>query len=281
MKSNQTDTARTLSEALPYLQRYEGATVVIKIGGSTISDNTILPAFARDITLMKQVGVNPVVVHGGGPEISQLLSRLGIESEFVDGKRVSGSDTVEIAEMVLAGSLNKRIVQAINNQGGQAVGISGKDASLMACTQTDPKLGLVGVPTRINVQLLQVLSAHQFIPVIAPIGVGNNGTTLNVNGDTAAGAIASGLKADRLLLLTDVDGVMDADGQLLTQLSADDISELRENGTLKGGMIPKAETAIAALREGVRAAVILNGRIPNAVLLELFTDLGAGSLIRL
>ncbi|MCY4005356.1 MAG: acetylglutamate kinase [Rhodobacteraceae bacterium] len=281
MKSNQTDTARTLSEALPYLQRYEGATVVIKIGGNTISDNTILPAFARDITLMKQVGVNPVVVHGGGPEISQLLSRLGIESEFVDGKRVSGSDTVEIAEMVLAGSLNKRIVQAINSQGGQAVGISGKDASLMACTQTDPKLGLVGVPTRINVQLLQVLSAHQFIPVIAPIGVGSNGTTLNVNGDTAAGAIASGLKADRLLLLTDVDGVMDADGQLLTQLSADDISELRENGTLKGGMIPKTETAIAALREGVRAAVILNGRIPNAVLLELFTDLGAGSLIRL
>ncbi len=280
MDGNWTDTARTLSEALPHLQRYDNAKIVIKIGGHAIGDGAMLRSFARDITLLKQVNVHPVVVHGGGPMINEMLSRMGVASKFVDGKRVSDKPTVEIVEMVLSGSINKKIVQAINEQGGQAVGLSGKDANIMICDRASSELGFVGTPSEMNPELLKVLSANHLIPVVAPLGVSRDGETLNVNADTAAGAIATSLMADRLLLLTDVDGVLDADGQLLTQLSKKDIDDLRSEGVLKGGMIPKTETAIGALEKGVRAAVIVNGKVPHAVLLELFTDQGAGSLIR-
>ena len=273
-------TARTLSEALPYLQRYDGATVVIKFGGHAMVDETAMDSFARDIALMSQDGMNPVVVHGGGPMINDLLGKLEIKSEFVDGKRVTDAATVEVVEMVLSGQVNKRIVQAINAQGGKAVGLSGKDANLMICTQTDPALGYVGTPSQMNPAFLQSLAAADTIPVIAPIGAGANGETFNVNGDTAAGAIAASLKADRLLLLTDVTGVKDASGAVVTELTPDQIRQMPADGTIAGGMIPKTETALAAIDGGVRAVVILDGRAPNACLLELFTDHGAGSLIR-
>ena len=273
-------TARTLSEALPYLQRYDGATVVIKFGGHAMVDETAMDSFARDIALMSQVGMNPVVVHGGGPMSNELLGKLEIKSEFVDGKRVTDAATVEVVEMVLSGQVNKRIVQAINAQGGKAVGLSGKDANLMICTQTDPALGYVGTPSQMNPAFLQSLAAADTIPVIAPIGAGANGETFNVNGDTAAGAIAASLKADRLLLLTDVTGVKDASGAVVTELTPDQIRQMPADGTIAGGMIPKTETALAAIDGGVRAVVILDGRAPNACLLELFTDHGAGSLIR-
>lgn len=280
MNTDWITTARTLSEALPYLQRYDNAIVVIKIGGHAIGDEEMLDSFARDVALMKQVGVNPVVVHGGGPMINDMLAKMGVTSEFVGGRRKSDRHTVEIVEMVLSGAINKKIVQAVNGQGGRAVGISGKDAGLMICDLAVPELGFVGEPAELNPKVLTTLFADNFIPVVAPIGVDRSGETLNVNGDTAAGAIAAALKADRLLLLTDVDGVLDGDGQLVTQLTPGDIAELTAAGVLKGGMLPKTETAVKAVGNGVRAAVILNGRVPNAVLLELFTDHGAGSLIR-
>ncbi len=273
-------TARTLSEALPYLQRYDGATVVIKLGGNAMGSDEAMDSFARDVVLMQQVGVHPVVVHGGGPMITRMLERLGVKSAFVDGRRVTDEVTMQIVEMVLSGSVNKRIVQAMNAQGGKAIGISGKDAGLMICRPADARLGLVGEPDQINPAFLRDLAEAGIIPVIAPIGVGADGQTYNVNGDTAAGAIAAALKADRLLLLTDVEGVKDADGNLLTALSSAQIRAMIEDGTIAGGMIPKTETALRALRGGARAAVILDGRAPNACLLELFTEHGAGSLIR-
>ncbi|WP_085848268.1 acetylglutamate kinase [Pacificibacter marinus] len=273
-------TARTLSQALPYLQRYEGATVVIKLGGHAMGSDEAMESFARDVVLMQQVGVKPVVVHGGGPMINKMLADLNIESEFVNGKRVTDLATVEIVEMVLSGLVNKRIVQAINSQGGRAVGISGKDANLMVCEQTDPTLGFVGTPVDMNPAIIAELGREGLIPVIAPVGAGRNGETFNVNGDTAAGAIAGALKADRLLLLTDVSGVKGADGEVLTSLNSDMIRSLTKEGVIAGGMIPKTETALDALRDGVRAVVILDGRAPNACLLELYTEHGAGSLIR-
>jgi acetylglutamate kinase len=273
-------TAATLSQALPYLQRYEGATVVIKFGGNAMGDDDAMDSFARDIVLMRQVGVNPIVVHGGGPMINDMLKRLDIKSEFVRGKRVTDKATVEVVEAVLSGLVNKRIVQAINGQGGRAVGLSGKDANLMICDQTDPSLGFVGTPALMDPTILRTLTASEMIPVIAPLGAGRNGETFNVNGDTAAGAIAASLKADRLLLLTDVEGVKNAEGQVITEISPEQIREMTENGTIAGGMIPKTETALAAIEGGVRAVVILDGRAPNACLLELFTNHGAGSLIR-
>lgn len=273
-------TARTLSEALPYLQRYTGAIVVIKFGGHAMGDAAGMESFARDIVLMRQVGVNPVIVHGGGPMINDLLKRLGIASSFVRGKRVTDAATVEVVEMVLSGLINKRIVQAINAQGGRAVGISGKDANLMICEPDDPELGFVGRPAEMNPEVLRRLFEGGMIPVVAPVGAGRNGETFNVNGDTAAGAIAGALRADRLLLLTDVPGVKNTAGEVLTQLSPAELRALIADGTISGGMIPKAETALAALEAGVRAVVILDGRAPNACLLELFTDQGAGSLIR-
>jgi len=273
-------TARTLSQALPYLQRYDGATVVIKLGGHAMGSDEAMESFARDVVLMQQVGVNPVIVHGGGPMINNMLDRLEIKSEFVNGKRVTDTATMEVVEMVLSGLVNKRIVQAVNSQGGKAIGLSGKDANLMTCDYTNPDLGLVGTPSQVRPEFLRSLAAAEIIPIIAPIGVGHNGETFNVNGDTAAGAIAAALKADRLLLLTDVSGVKNAEGEVLTSLNADQIRQMTADGTIAGGMIPKTETALDALDGGVRAVVILDGRAPNACLLELFTEHGAGSLIR-
>ncbi|MCL6283597.1 acetylglutamate kinase [Ruegeria sp. 2012CJ41-6] len=273
-------TAATLSSALPYLQRYDGAIVVIKLGGNAMGSDEAMESFARDVVLLRHVGVNPVVVHGGGPMINAMLNRLDIQSEFVNGKRVTDQATVEVVEMVLSGLVNKRIVQAINRQGGTAVGLSGKDANLMQCEQTDASLGFVGTPSKMNPKLLNDLFANDVIPVIAPLGAGPEGETFNVNGDTAAGAVASALKADRLLLLTDVSGVKNAAGEVVTELKAGQIREMTREGTIAGGMIPKTETALDALHNGVRAVVILDGRAPNAVLLELFTEHGAGSLIR-
>ncbi|MFD3190989.1 acetylglutamate kinase [Sedimentitalea sp. HM32M-2] len=273
-------TAATLSSALPYLQRYTDAIVVIKLGGHAMGSDEAMDTFARDIVLMQQVGVNPVIVHGGGPMINALLDKLDIKSDFVNGKRVTDQATVEVVEMVLSGLVNKRIVQAINRQGGRAVGLSGKDANLMVCDQTDPALGFVGTPALMDPQLLHRLFEHDMIPVIAPLGAGRNGETFNVNGDTAAGAIAGALKADRLLLLTDVSGVKNAEGQVVTELKAEQIRQMTRDGVIAGGMIPKTETALDAIGSGVRAVVILDGRAPNACLLELFTEHGAGSLIR-
>lgn len=272
--------ARTLNEALPNLQRYDGATIVVKFGGNAMGDDKEMARFARDIVLLRQIGVNPVVVHGGGPMINEMLDRLGIESRFVQGKRVTDQATVEIVEMVLSGLVNKRIVQAINAAGGRAAGLSGKDGSLMQCAQVNADLGFVGAPDAVNPGILKTLMSDEIIPVIAPLGFGADGQTLNVNGDTAAGAIAASLKADRLLLLTDVSGVKDGDGQVLGELTPDQIKELTKSGVIAGGMIPKTETALTAIENGVRAVVILDGRAPNACLLELFTDQGAGTLIR-
>ncbi len=273
-------TASTLNKALPYLQRYADATVVIKLGGHAMGSDDAMDEFARDVVLMRQVGVNPIIVHGGGPMINAMLERLDIKSEFVNGKRVTDAATMDVVEMVLSGLVNKRIVQAINNQGGRAVGLSGKDGKLITCRQTNPDLGFVGTPEKINPRLLRDLTEKEYIPVIAPLGAGLNGETFNINGDTAAGAVAAALKADRLLLLTDVAGVKNAAGEVVTELSAAQIREMTEDGTIAGGMIPKTETALAAIEGGVRAAVILDGRAPNACLLELFTEHGAGSIIR-
>jgi acetylglutamate kinase len=275
-----TDTAQTLSQALPYLQRYDGATVVIKLGGHAMGSDAAMVSFARDVVLMQQVGVNPVIVHGGGPMINEMLERLGIQSDFVGGKRVTNEATVEVVEMVLSGRVNKRIVQALGAQGGRAVGISGKDAGLIECKATDPALGFVGTPVKMNPGFLRDLAASGTIPVIAPIGAGPAGETFNINGDTAAGAIAASLKADRLLLLTDVEGVKGADGQVITDMTAAQVRALTESGVIAGGMIPKTETALDAVEFGVRAVVILDGRAPNACLLELFTEHGAGTLIK-
>jgi acetylglutamate kinase len=273
-------TARTLSQALPFLQRYDNAVIVIKLGGHAMGSDTAMETFARDVVLMRQVGINPVVVHGGGPMINAMLEKLQIASKFVNGKRVTDAATMEVVEMVLSGRVNKRIVQAINAQGGRAVGLSGKDANLITCDQTDPALGLVGTPADVDTSVLKTLFESDMIPVIAPLGSGRDGETFNINGDTVAGAIAAALCADRLLLLTDVSGVKNAEGDVLTELSADHIRQLTHDGVIAGGMIPKTETALAAIDGGVRAVVILDGRAPNACLLELFTEHGAGSLIR-
>ncbi|MGA1760460.1 MAG: acetylglutamate kinase [Paracoccaceae bacterium] len=274
-------TARTLSQALPYLQRYSGAIIVIKLGGHAMGSDEGMESFARDVVLMRQVGINPVIVHGGGPMINSRLDKLESKSEFVNGKRVTDDKTMEVVEMVLSGTVNKRIVQAINRQGGRAVGLSGKDANLITCTQTNPDLGLVGTPSDVKPDVIRTLFENGLIPVIAPLGAGENGETFNINGDTAAGAIAAALKADRLLLLTDVSGVKNGAGEVLTELSATQIRDMTADGTIAGGMIPKTETALDALEGGVRAVVILDGRAPNACLLELFTEHGAGSIIRL
>jgi acetylglutamate kinase len=283
MKSDWIATAQTLNAALPYLQRYDGATVVIKLGGHAMGSDEGMASFARDVVFMQQTGVNPVIVHGGGPMINEMLKRLDIRSEFRNGKRVTDEATMEVVEMVLSGLVNKRIVQAVNAAGNntvRAVGLSGKDADLMVCKQTDPDLGFVGTPIAFNPEFLRSLHRAEIIPVIAPIGAGRNGETYNVNGDTAAGAIAASLKADRLLLLTDVAGVKDANGDIVTEMTPDHIRQMIADGVIAGGMIPKVQTALDAIEFGVRAAVILDGRAPNACLLELYTDHGAGSIIR-
>jgi len=273
-------TAETLSQALPYLQRYSGAIIVIKLGGHAMVSDEALETFARDVVLMRQVGINPVIVHGGGPMINSMLDKLNIESEFIDGKRVTDSETISVVEMVLSGNVNKKIVQAINKQGGRAVGLSGKDAKLINCVQDKPELGLVGTPKDVNPEVILNLFENDMIPVIAPLGSSIDGETLNINGDTVSGAIAAALKADRLLLLTDVSGVQDKDGSIITELNSNQIKNWINDGIISGGMIPKTETALMALEGGVRGVVILDGRVPNACLLELFTEHGAGSLIR-
>ncbi len=281
-------TARTLSEALPFLQRYDGATVVIKIGGNAMGDDEAMADFARDVVLMKQCNLNPVLVHGGGPMINQMLDRLQIASHFVDGRRVTDAAAMEVVEMVLSGSVNKRIVAAINAQGGKAVGLSGKDARLIVCEKQMGRdkagnaidLGLVGNPVELNPGVLKTFLASDYIPVVAPIGVGREGETYNINGDTAAGAVAAAMKADRLLLLTDVAGVKGSDGNVVQNITVADVEAMIADGTISGGMIPKVETALGAVKGGVRAAVILDGRAPHACLLELFTPRGAGTLIR-
>lgn len=272
--------ARTLSAALPYLQRYSGAMIVIKLGGHAMGSDQAMADFARDVVLMRQVGVNPVIVHGGGPMINDMLTRLGVSSQFQNGKRVTDQATIEVVEMVLSGQVGKRIVQAITHQGGRAVGLSGKDGAMIRCQPESADLGLVGRPNHTDPSLLRALCDNGIIPVIAPLGFGENGETYNINGDTAAGAIAAALGADRLLLLTDVEGVKDAKGQVVTELTPGQVRQLTEDGVIAGGMIPKTQTALDAIENGVRAVVILDGRAPNACLLELFTEHGAGSLIR-
>lgn len=284
---------RLLSEALPYMRRYAGATFVIKYGGHAMGDSALADLFARDVVLLKQVGINPIVVHGGGPQIAAMLKRLQIESSFVDGLRVTDEATVEVVEMVLAGSINKEIVTAINKAGGKAVGISGKDANLIRAsrlkrTKKDPDshieqvldLGFVGEPEAVDSELLDFFGKSDFIPVIAPIGVGEDGETYNINADTAAGAVAAAAKASRFLLLTDVAGVLDGSGTLIPDMTRAHAEKLIEDGTISGGMIPKIETCLDAVNGGVNAAIILDGRKPHAVLLEIFTERGAGTLIR-
>ena len=282
----------TLIEALPYLQRYAGQTFVVKYGGHAMGDDELAQAFAEDIVLLKAVGINPVVVHGGGPQIGAMLERLGIVSEFVDGLRVTDGATAEVAEMVLAGSINKEIVAAINRAGGLAAGISGKDANLVTAvkvtrTVRDPDsrieaqvdLGFVGEPATIDRTLIDTLIAAGITPVIAPVAAGTDGHTYNINADTMAGAIAAAIGAARFFLLTDVAGVLDARGDLLTNLDPSSIVELVAAGTISGGMIPKIETCVAAVAAGVDAAVILDGRVPHAMLLEIFTRRGVGTLV--
>ena len=279
MQDNLT-TAKILSEALPHIQRHDGSVIVIKLGGHAMSSEAAMASFARDIVMMHQCNLKPVIVHGGGPMINAMLEKLEIPTEFKDGKRISSPEVVEVVEMVLSGKVNKSIVQAINAQGAKAVGLSGKDADIMLCKQAKGGLGMVGDPVTVNADVLRTLLDDGFIPVIAPLGAGMDGETFNVNGDTAAGAIAGGLRADRLLLLTDVEGVKDADGDVLTNMTAAQVKELTKSGVIAGGMIPKTQTALDAVKEGVNAVVIMDGRKENACLLELFTDHGAGSMIR-
>ena len=273
-------TAQVLSEALPFIQRYSGQTVVIKFGGHAMTDAALTARFANDVVLLRQMGLRPVVVHGGGPQIGNLMNRLGQTPEFRDGVRISDESTVATAEMVLSGAINPSIVQAINAAGGRAVGLSGKDAGLVTARHRDPGLGLVGEPDAIDTAILDTLGEQGFIPVVSPISGGANGESFNVNADTVAGALAVALGASRLLLLTDIVGVMDGQGDLIPELSVDAAKALIADGTASGGMIPKLETALAAVVGGVRAVVILDGRRAHGLLVELFTDSGAGTLIR-
>ena len=272
--------ADTLIEALPYMRRHAGATFVIKYGGHAMGEEHLARDFAKDVVLLKQVGINPVVVHGGGPQIKAMLARLGIESRFEGGLRVTDAATVEVVEMVLAGKINKEIVAAIQDAGGKAMGLSGKDGRLLQARQLSPDLGFVGEPERVDRGVLDVLVQSEFIPIIAPIGFGLAGETYNINADTAAGAVAAALQARRLLMLTDVQGVLDADKTLMPWLTLDDAERLIAGGTISGGMIPKVRTCTDAVAKGVRAATILDGRVPHALLLELFTEHGIGTQIR-
>nr|WP_295667266.1 acetylglutamate kinase [Sphingomonas sp.] len=284
--------AETLVEALPYLQRYAGQTFVVKYGGHAMGSPELQRDFAEDVVLLKAVGINPVVVHGGGPQIGAMLKRLGVESRFVDGLRVTDAETAQIAEMVLAGSINKEIVGWIGQAGGRAVGLSGKDAGFVTAEKvrrdTPDKLqgierhvdlGFVGEPVGVDRRIIDTLSAAGIIPVVAPIAIGADGHTYNINADTMAGAIAAALGASRFFLLTDVVGVLDKQGELLTDLDPARIAELRADGTVTGGMIPKLETCVAAVEAGVDAAVIIDGRVPHGMLLEIFTREGAGTLV--
>ncbi|MED5395307.1 MAG: Acetylglutamate kinase [Alphaproteobacteria bacterium MarineAlpha3_Bin4] len=284
--------ARVLSEALPYMRRHAGSTIVVKYGGHSMGDPDLSRLFARDIVLLRQVGINPIVVHGGGPQIGAMLERLGVQSEFVDGHRVTDEVTVEVVEMVLSGTINKQIVSNINEAGGRAAGLSGKDSRLIQAdkltrTTRDPEsniekvldLGLVGEPRQVDPHILSCFDNSDITPVIAPIGVGPKGETLNINADTAAGAIASAAAAARLYILTDVVGVLGKDGKVVPEITAAEAQAAIEAGTIEGGMIPKVETCLKALNAGVEAATIIDGRVPHAILIELFTRGGVGTQI--
>ncbi len=285
-------TAATVAGALPYMRKFAGQTFVIKYGGHAMGDEDLAETFARDVVLLKQVGIHPVVVHGGGPQIADMLNRLNIESEFIDGLRVTPKDIVDVVEMVLSGSINKSIVTAIQRAEGQAMGLSGKDGNLIQAkklrrTKKDPDsniekvldLGFVGEPAAVNPEIMHEFAQSNFIPVIAPIGIGENGETYNINADTAAGAIAAAIKAEKLIMLSDVPGVLAKDGELLSELTLDEVEILRKDGTISGGMIPKLETCVNALRNGVNRAHILDGRVPHVMLVEIFTEVGAGTMI--
>jgi acetylglutamate kinase len=287
------DQARILSEALPHMQRYDEEIIVIKYGGHAMGDEAVARAFARDIVLLEQTAINPVVVHGGGPQIEAKLKKAGVQSQFAGGLRVTDKATLEIVEMVLAGSINKQIVGYINAAGGKAIGLCGKDGNMVTArkvtrTVVDPDsniekivdLGFVGEPSKVDTAVLDVVLGRDLIPVLAPVAASADGGTFNVNADTFAGAIAGALKAKRFLLLTDVPGVLDKSKQLIKEMTAADVRRLIADGTISGGMIPKVETCLYALEQGVEGVVILDGKVPHAVLLELFTDHGAGTLIR-
>ncbi len=292
-KNKYFEMAHILSEALPYMQRYDDKTVVIKYGGHAMGDPRLAKQFAHDIVLLKQSGMNPIVVHGGGPQIAEMLEKLDIKSEFQNGLRVTTEETIEIVEMVLAGKINKNIVQGINDAGGCAIGICGKDGNLIVAEKLEKTtldqdsniekvldLGFVGNVKKVNIGILETFKQSDIIPVIAPIGTSDDGQTYNINADTAAGAIASALKAKRLLMLTDIVGVLDEDKNLMRELTTEKAETLIDNGTIAGGMIPKVETCLKVVAAGAEAAVILDGREEHAVLLELFTDHGAGTLIK-
>jgi acetylglutamate kinase len=284
--------ARILSEALPYMQRYDEEIIVVKYGGHAMGEEHLARAFARDIVLLEQTAINPIVVHGGGPQIEAMLKKVGVQSQYAAGLRITDAKTLEIVEMVLAGSINKQMVGYINEAGGKAVGLCGKDGNMVVArkltrTVVDPDsaieqvidLGYVGEPDKVDTTVLTQILGRELIPVLAPVAAAANGGTFNVNADTFAGAIAGALHAKRLLLLTDVPGVLDKSKSLIKELSVDDARRLIADGTISGGMIPKVETCIEALDHGVEGVVILDGKVPHAVLLELFTELGAGTLI--
>ena len=284
--------AQVLAEALPYIRRFSGKTLVVKYGGNAMESDELKTSFARDIVLMKAVGINPVVVHGGGPQIGDLLKRLSIESHFIDGMRVTDAQTMDVVEMVLGGQVNKDIVNLINQHGGSAIGLTGKDAGLIKAKKlkvsrqtpemTQPEIidiGHVGEVVSVNVELLNMLVAGDFIPVIAPIGVGENGESYNINADLVAGKVAEALKCEKLMLLTNTAGLLDKQGQVLTGLSTAQVDGLIADGTIYGGMLPKIRCALEAVQGGVHSAHIVDGRVPNAVLLEIFTDSGVGTLI--
>lgn len=290
---NPTQIARILTEALPYIQRYSGKTIVIKYGGNAMTDDALKRGFAQDIVLLKQVGINPVIVHGGGPQIGSLLEKIGKESHFIEGMRVTDSETMDVVQMVLGGLVNKQIVSDINLAGGRAVGLTGKDGKLIqakkmhlesSSKKKQPSeiidLGHVGTVEKINPGIVKLLDSEKYIPVIAPVGVGDDGASYNINADLVAGEMAATLGAERLLLLTNTPGVLDKQGQLLTGLNNDDIQSLTDDGTIQGGMLPKLQCALDAVDAGIESACIIDGRVPHAVLLELLTDEGVGTLIK-
>jgi len=285
-------TAHVLSEAMPYIQRFVGKTIIIKYGGNAMIDEKLQNSFARDIVMMKLIGINPIVVHGGGPQIGQLLNDLKIESHFINGMRVTDSKTMDVVEMVLGGAVNKQIVGLINNNGGQAIGLTGKDGQLLHAkklkvTQSSPEMqkpeiidiGHVGEVEHINTQVLDMLTQSDFIPVIAPIGVGQDGASYNINADLVAGKVAEVLQAEKLILLTNIEGLMDKEGQILTGLTTEQVDDLIADGTIYGGMLPKIQCALDAVHAGVTSAHIIDGRVSHSTLLELFTDEGVGTLI--
>src|SRR5690554_6678065 len=291
-RKNAVFATNVLSEALPYLQRFVGKTIVVKYGGNAMTDETLQNSFARDMVMLKMVGINPIVVHGGGPQIGELLAKLNIESRFVNGMRVTTAETMDVVEMVLGGLVNKQIVNLINQNGGKAIGLTGKDGQLLHARklkveQPSPEhtkseivdIGHVGEVERINTEVLDMLTQSDFIPVIAPIGVGKDGASYNINADLVAGKVAEVLQAEKLILLTNIAGLMDKEGQVLTGLTTEQVDALIEDGTIYGGMLPKIRCALDAVQAGVRSAHIIDGRVPNAVLLEIFTDSGVGTLI--